>query len=284
MAYFSEREQGPKPRTVEHITEQAWGGIVSLIRSELERDAFGLDFPWECPDGGAVAGNDVENFRLRLAAEIPGVPWPLNPHTPPDTLDVLDLLEFCHHHIAAPEPTYHHSYMRHNHLNFDREVGQVAYRATVNRLLARSQIAFETGEDGDVVRIAVHAVVRQGRFVTGDATLDSLLNDAVTKYLDPDPAERANGLEKLWDAWERLKTVLPGKDKKESAKALLDRAATSAEMRAVLEGEARELTRIGNEFRIRHSETNKTELTELGHVDYLFERMLALIRLAVRGI
>jgi hypothetical protein len=258
-----------------------------VIRSDLERDAFGLDFPWECPDGGAVAGNNVENFGLRLAAEIPGVPWPVVPHQLPHTLDVLDLLEFCHQHVAVPEKTYHHSFMRHSHLSFDRESGQAEFRAAANRILARNQIAFEIGEDGKVVRIGspvVQMVAREGPFATGDTTLDLLLDVAIRKYLDPDPSERVTGLEKLWDAWERLKTVLPANDKKSSTKALLDQAAAIPEMRAVLENEARELTAMGNNFRIRHSETTKTEISEESHVDYLFERMLSLIRLGVRSL
>jgi len=35
---------------------------------------------------------------------------------------------------------------------------------------------------------------------------------------------RRESLEKLWDAWERLKTVEPGGDKKAQAKALLDKS------------------------------------------------------------
>jgi hypothetical protein len=41
---------------------------------------------------------------------------------------------------------------------------------------------------------------------------------------------------------------------------------------------------MGNNFRIRHTETTKTEISEESHVDYLFERMLSLIRLGVRSL
>lgn len=42
---------------------------------------------------------------------------------------------------------------------------------------------------------------------SGDATLDSLLRDACLKFKDPAPRARAEATEKLWDAWERLKSL-----------------------------------------------------------------------------
>ena len=83
----------------------------------------------------------------------------------------------------------------------------------------------------------------------------------------------------MWDAWERIKTIEPGRDKKESAKKILDMAATEPKFRGLLEMDAQELTDIGNEFRIRHSETNKTEIQEVEQVDYLFHRMFAIVML-----
>ena len=68
-------------------------------------------------------------------------------------------------------------------------------------------------------------------------------------------------------------------DKKDSTAKLLDKAATEHTFRQLLESEAKELTRIGNDFRIRHSETNRIEIDQSAHVDYLFYRMFSLINL-----
>ena len=62
-------------------------------------------------------------------------------------------------------------------------------------------------------------------FKTGDDDLDRLLETAREKFLNRALDVRKEGLEKLWDAWERLKTVEPGKDKKAQATALLDKTA-----------------------------------------------------------
>ena len=52
--------------------------------------------------------------------------------------------------------------------------------------------------------------------------------------------------------------------------------------RETLEAEATELTRIGNTFRIRHSETSQTPLENDTHVDYLFHRLFGLIHLLLK--
>lgn len=119
------------------------------------------------------------------------------------------------------------------------------------------------------------------RFTTGDGDLDELLELARTKYLDPDLNVRKEALEKLWDAWERLKTIEPG-DKKTAAAALLKKAASQQQYFDVLDAEAKALTSIGNNFRIRHHETNKTELADGEQVDYFFHRLFALILLLLR--
>jgi hypothetical protein len=93
---------------------------------------------------------------------------------------------------------------------------------------------------------------------------------------------RKESLEKLWDAWERLKTVEPGKDKRASAGALINKASSEPAFRDRLDREARELTEIGNAFMIRHTETDKVPIAESKHIDYLFHRLFALIRLLVR--
>jgi hypothetical protein len=98
------------------------------------------------------------------------------------------------------------------------------------------------------------------------------------KFLNRSLETPRESLEKIWDAWERLKTLEPG-DKKTSVTLLLNKAAAEPSFRARLETEARELTEIGNKFMIRHTEIDKVPIELSDHVDYLFLRMFALIRL-----
>jgi len=114
---------------------------------------------------------------------------------------------------------------------------------------------------------------------SGDATLDSLLRDARMKFKDPAPTTRAEATEKLWDAWERLKSLEVQGNKRLSVARLLDQCSPEPRFRALLELEAKELTEIGNTFHIRHFETDKVALQQAEQNDYLFHRMFALIHL-----
>ena len=290
--YFSDREQGPRPRIGELIDLTAWGGLAVLVQRLINSHWFAQDYSEDCPDGRGVAGTDKNSLALSLRAELPllGQPdeatwnWSLDSGALPPTPAILDLIEFSYRTVAKPRPVDHHDFFGHDHLAFDSAGGKADFRANVNRILARNGLAFELDARGLVIRLAppvLRETLGTTEFRTGDAHLDSMLEAARTKYLSPDPTVRREGLEKLWDAWERLKTVLVAGDKKASAKALLDRAATEPAMRSRLESEAKELTEIGNSFMIRHTETGKTPIGSSEQVDYLFHRLFALIRLLI---
>lgn len=112
---------------------------------------------------------------------------------------------------------------------------------------------------------------------SGDATLDSLLRDACVRFKDPAPKARAEATEKLWDAWERLKSLEVQGNKRLSVALLLDRASPEPTFRGYLESEAKSLTEIGNAFHIRHFETDKVSISQPEQFDYLFHRLYALM-------
>jgi hypothetical protein len=148
----------------------------------------------------------------------------------------------------------------------------------------RNGIAYELETSGRIIRLApeiLREALQTAIFDTGDTELDELLESARTKFLSPDGNIRREALEKLWDAWERIKTIEPGSDKRASVKALLDKAASEPKFRELLEQEARILTDVGNSFRIRHSETSQTALQKDEHVDYLFHRLFGLLRMLI---
>lgn len=294
--YFSEKELGPKPRTNDSIDEIVWGGLVVIINLRVKDDSFGYRYPKEGNFG--VNGCDREAFSLSLKAEVPAIPWPLKVDEVPPTLAVLDLLEFCHRAVGEPvrenikttissviwEPLMDNSINYHYRLNFDSEKGKTVFREDVNRVFSRNGISYELESNGSIVRLAppiLQENLSSSTFNTGDKELDSLLNSARAKYLDPNPIVRRESLEKLWDAWERLKTI-EASDKKISVPKLLDKAASEPKFRQELEEEAIKLTKIGNTFRIRHSETSQIPLELNEHVDYLFHRLFSLIMLLLK--
>lgn len=114
---------------------------------------------------------------------------------------------------------------------------------------------------------------------SGDHILDTLLNDACIKFKDAAPKSRAEGTEKLWDAWERLKSLEVQGNKRLSVSRLLDQCSPEPTFRSLLEGEAKALTEIGNSFHIRHFETDKMSISQPEQNDYLFHRLFALMHL-----
>lgn len=285
--YFSDREYGASPQTIDVIDKRLWAGLYSLIQTGIGNGSFGLRFPEQCPDGNGPCGCDVQAFRQVLVAEVPWIEWPLSPNAVPDTPVILDLLEFCASSVGEPIQDAYHSYYRHHHLSWDRDACLSRFVADVNLLFRRNAVAYELTATGEACRLLPQAIANTigwALFHTGDTETDRLLEAARQRILSPKPDDRRDALEKLWDAFERLKTLEPGTDKRAQADPLLDRiAAHGSSFRQALGREAAELTKIGNSFRIRHSETTQEALTSLDQVDYLFTRMFAFVRLILKG-
>lgn len=133
-------------------------------------------------------------------------------------------------------------------------------------------------------RPASHALTQlvRNRPHSSDVVLDGLLDEACTAFLDPSPQAHRRALERLWDAWERAKTVRDP-DKRVGGDLMLDAgAASGTPFRERLAREATELSDIGNKFHIRHHETNRAALDDPAQVNYLFHRMLAMLQLVLR--
>ena len=98
--------------------------------------------------------------------------------------------------------------------------------------------------------------------------------------MNPEFSERKIALDKIWDAFERMKTYYIEKNKKQSVEELIQLVANkNSGIEQLINDEAKALTNIGNTFQIRHFETDKIEITDNKHIDYLFYRMISLIHL-----
>lgn len=90
-------------------------------------------------------------------------------------------------------------------------------------------------------------------------------------------------VEKIWDAFERLKTYYsPLLGKSDSANRIInDMSGGDANFIDMYQSEFKALTYIGNEYRIRHHETTKIDITDTRQYDYFYKRCLALISVAI---
>jgi hypothetical protein len=296
--YFSDRENGPRARTEQVISPVVWAGLVATVQALINSGAFGLRFPERCQDGQAVCGGDTDALAASVIAEMPGLAWPLettclvdegflSQREPfaPDTLLIMDFIEFIYASVAKPIPGKHHDFFSHHHLTFDQQSGQEEFRATINRIFSRNGVAFEMLSTGRIVRVLPPVLgeeLKRTVFRTGDRTLDNMLDECRAKFSDRNPLVRREALERLWDGWERLKSLADPGDKKRSIKIILDATAAEPSLRARLEGEATELNSIGNSHLIRHSEVNQVPVIDVDQVDYLFHRLFAMIQLILR--
>lgn len=114
-------------------------------------------------------------------------------------------------------------------------------------------------------------------FQIDDNEFNKLVEQAFQYYKE---ARIDTATEKIWDAFERIKTFYKQYDKKGSITKLIDIVSkNNAEYREMMEEEFTSLTKLGNDFRIRHHETNKKDICCKEHYDYLFHRCIAVLRL-----
>ena len=115
--------------------------------------------------------------------------------------------------------------------------------------------------------------------------MEKLIEKAKELYLKGD---LQLAMEKIWDAFERIKSYY-GKDKRDSAKTIVSilsdeiksakNSLNTDENSLFFEKELRELTELGNNYKIRHSEKNKPVINNYFTQEYLFFRVLNLINL-----
>lgn len=114
-------------------------------------------------------------------------------------------------------------------------------------------------------------------YISIDAKLSELLKKAEMLFSD---GELDGALEKIWDAFERIKTILD-EDKKKGVKKLCEICATSLSKEEI-EAEFKKLTEIGNKYHIRHFETSKIPLKDEVTKRYLYSRMNSLLEFVIK--
>jgi hypothetical protein len=291
MSFFSERERGERPRDVEAPPVSVWSGIRAEIRARVNDGSFGASYPKSCDDGGGAYATDEGPLWDALKARVPDLthaPWWDAGDEPPSLLAAMDTIEFCWGAVGKPQRRgSEHIFFQHFHLDYDVEAGRREFREAINTIFRRNGVAFKLDAEGEIGRLPAPVVgeaVAAAVFATGDSELDQMLKAARRKFFDPDEADRREGLKKLWDAFERIKTVGPGSDKAVQAEAMIDRmcGGQSPQFREYVQSEARALSVIGNTLQIRHTETNKERVARIEHIDFLFYRMFAFLLLAIR--
>ena len=290
--FFLRRKHTSGPQTEAAISQPAWGGIVGLVNTLITTGAFGARYPRLCPEGHGPIGTDEKALSLAVLAEFPGFAWPpattrevnqgfwieKKPYVP-EPRQVLALIEFCYRVVAKPIQGARHE--DHYHLGFDEAAGKQMLVADINSIFSSNNLPYELNSSGRIVQAVATAGLEAGllsaHFHTGNAPLDSMLEDACTLFLDPAPSARSESLRRLWDCWNHLKSLDNQTGNAPSLDSLITGATSDAAFLSVLQIEARTLTEIGHSFSLRQSEAPQS--SDPAHVEYLFHRLYSMIRL-----
>ena len=284
--YFSERHglRGPQR---EVVGSDFWEGFTQVVSRMAERGMLSERFGYPCSSSKLSANARTSQLRsddldLELRTEV-GLHWPLTQRDVPDSPHALDTVEFFSRVASVSRRSEWHSEdysdQHNDYADFDRPEGSEWYRERVQGLFDVHNHPFtlagglvERKGSGLLGELLGHAA-----YDTGDHELDGLLEQARHAFYDIHEERREVAIEKLWDAWERLKSLHSPDDKKRSVALMLSRISDGPRFTKAVEQEAQILTDLGNELRIRHHEKGKEAVSVQANRDYLYYRLYALI-------
>lgn len=155
------------------------------------------------------------------------------------------------------------------------------FETQINVILKLNEIAFRLS-NGKMVNSFDAQINQSSIDIVQEVGLKELLQEA-SGYYDENNLQIA--VEKLWDAFERLKTYYCSSaiDKKKSVEKIVnDMSGSQQSYVDLFEKEFHELTTIGNNFRIRHHEITKVDIRDKRHFEYFYRRCLSLISVAIQ--
>ncbi|WP_315026319.1 hypothetical protein [Abiotrophia defectiva] len=161
------------------------------------------------------------------------------------------------------------------------------FQEDINEIFSESRLLYKLTDEKKIERIIesnplVDEIQNDIKMVRESGTKE-LLEEALILYKMPRNLGRNNSVEKIWDALERLKTYYKELDKKTSVNRIVtEMSKGDKNYMDLFENEFNMLTRIGNNFRIRHHETNKIDIIDERYYDYFFNRCISLISLAIK--
>ena len=302
MSLYTERHNMRTPVTKTYkISIKAYSLLYDCCSRYFEHLAW--KYTDECPDGYGCCGFNFYQFSEDMEFEIPtlfrrdGIID--KPRSTKNVFDdepksneydqyaLIDLIEFVAQNIRDITRRNHHSYYRHDDLSFG-STNSIAeqFIEEINAIFDKTGLLYCLTTDLEVERVEETAVlsdeIEANISTITEPGLKELLVVATQKHKSPYPNDQKDAVEKIWDALERLKTYYTSMDKKASATKIVgDIANGQAEYIDLFNAEFKALTDIGNNFRIRHHETNKIDITDIRHYDYFFNRCLSLISTAI---
>ena len=149
----------------------------------------------------------------------------------------------------------------------------------INSIFKHNNVTYEI-KHGRIIS-TLHGSINTNEVIGLEKGVKDLIIEAEKHYHD---GEKNIAVEKIWDAFERMKTYyLPELDKRKSAEKIVDDMSQGIDAyKKMFDNEFLTLTKMGNEFRIRHHEMNKIDITDNRQYEYFYKRCFALVSVAIQ--
>ena len=295
---YTQRTFGSKPRINDEITLPLWKGIVAFLEKMEQKNFFAESYPEGCMDNQTdIWSTDTNKLsdELEIYTELT---WPLKTAKKSDSYfedsqpyiptkyEIFDTLELLFQKISTPSNGFYHTFCRHHHLIFTNDnIAKTEFSTQINDLFNAKGMIYEFNPTNGHVETVVGEETKQlisnalaGKMM--DAQYKGMLETACIQITNFRIDIAYQGLEKLWDAYERLKCYFDPKNQKEksiSASRIVALFGDNLLFQTEVNEEICKLTELGNALRILLSETYQLALTNHKQIHYLFRRCLALI-------
>lgn len=307
MLYYSERLYGVKQRDQETMVNM-WVIIRSLYENFRDRGYFAGNYPElgsiQTANGTycKTIGTNKDALFSAIVRHVPSLDkhdfWFVHDgwaeqSDMPEVEIILDFIEFCYQEISAPPVTKKietfNNYEGCDELievydgEFSSLEGKEKFKEELETTFRRHGLMYRITDEGCIEKSLNGDLVNlMGACDTIEIEpeTDRYLSTARDKIKSHKIADKQNALEAIWDAFERMKTLLNPGNKSKSITMLIEQAALEVRgMDEMLNKESTALTQVGNSYQIRHTEQNQIKLEEEIHIEYLYHRLSALVYL-----
>ncbi len=273
MTYYSKRNKGWEY----DLSSEFWNGFKAYIEEIVqEKYLYKIFGDWK---NGFLANSD--KVKSKMLQEIGVGEWPL--FNQPSDDKIFDLIQFFFKFVSYPtEWEYDRVWEQNLPTEFDRGKGSLYYTMKINDLFEnfKHPYEFKKGEIRAHRSEILDEKVLNLEFKISDVELSTLINEAIKNFYSRNSEDKKRGLEKIVDAFQRLKT-LKNADVKKGVEQMAKEASLLEETQAAFGEDLTDLWKIANDYAIRHFETNKIPLADNNFIEYLFYGYFNVIRLVL---
>ena len=283
--FYSDEVNGIKKADNYKIGIDVWNAILALYNTAKNNDYFTYSLSTKDSYENRYFNEDflinsligvIQDFKKEY---LYNSNYDLFDNSLPETVTILDFIQFCIskiEDIKLIDPKFRRM------VKLTTNINKIEFILEINTIFQRNQIIYKINENNNVEVILdeqINELIKNNtKKIFKDTELNGYLKNANEKIYNHNIVERKTALDKLYYAFERIKSIKNPNNKKGSIKLLInDISDNDKDLIEYLNKECNELTRIGNDYNIRHSETNKIPVNSHIMIELIFYRLYIII-------